>query len=466
MKKHLNLLFVIVAALFVSHAGAKPRLIVLTDIGGDPDDQQSMIRLMLYSNEFEIEGLIASASGTPGELGKAVVKPHLIEEIVNAYGRVGDNLVLHKSEYPTVKNLLARIKSGNPQRGSKSIGPGNDTEGSDWIISVVNKPDARPVNVAIWGGQTDLAQALWRVREDRTREELGRFVAKLRVYDIADQDKIFVWIHENFPDLFYVLGHRRSGRDMRTAVFRGMYLGGDEALTSREWIDKHVRKDHGPLGALYPTKTWTAPNPNGVLKEGDTPSWFYFLPTSLGDPNHPDHGGWGGRFSQESGRLFRDAEDHIENPPVTDWRWDQDTFNRNSRMTVYRWRRDFQNDFQARMDWCLKTPAQANHRPIAKVTGDLRRTVRVGEHVVLDASASTDPDGDRLSFEWFHYPEPGSFDGRLLLRNADSARTYLAAPAVSKSCTAHIILTVRDSGTPSLCSYQRIILDLLKEEHE
>src|SRR5688572_26411090 len=58
----------------------RPRLLVLTDIGGDPDDQQSMIRLMLYTNEFEIEGLIASASGTPGELKERVTKPQLIRE--------------------------------------------------------------------------------------------------------------------------------------------------------------------------------------------------------------------------------------------------------------------------------------------------------------------------------------------------------------------------------------------------
>src|SRR6188474_222554 len=69
-------------------APAKPRLIVLTDIGGDPDDQQSLIRLMLYSNEFEIEGLVASASGTPGDLKAEVVRPELIREIVEAYGKV------------------------------------------------------------------------------------------------------------------------------------------------------------------------------------------------------------------------------------------------------------------------------------------------------------------------------------------------------------------------------------------
>jgi len=113
------------------------------------------------------------------------------------------------------------------------------------------------------------------------------------------------------------------------------------------------------------------------------------------------------------------------------------------------------------MDWCVETSGRANHRPVAKVIGDLRRTVRAGEHVVLDASTSTDPDGDRLSYEWFHYREPGTFDGRLNLSNADSARTSLTAPTVSRPCTAHIILTVRDNGTPGLCSYRRIILSLL-----
>ena len=58
-------------------AADRPRLVVLTDIGGDPDDQQSMIRLMTYANEFEIEGLIASATGTPGESKEEVTRPEI-----------------------------------------------------------------------------------------------------------------------------------------------------------------------------------------------------------------------------------------------------------------------------------------------------------------------------------------------------------------------------------------------------
>ena len=226
----------------------KPRLVVLTDIGGDPDDQQSLIRLMLYANEFEIEGLIASASGTPGELKQAVVRADLIREIVNAYGNVRETLLLHAPGYPTKESLLQLVKSGNENRGMEAIGERQDTEGSRWIISAADRADARPLNITIWGGQTDFAQALWRVRKDRGADGLKKFLARLRVYDIDDQDDIQPWIFENFPELFYVLAKSARGADKRTGAYRGMYLGGDESLTSREWIDTHIRHDHGPLG--------------------------------------------------------------------------------------------------------------------------------------------------------------------------------------------------------------------------
>src|SRR5690349_7398949 len=115
-------------------AEPKPRLIILTDIGGDPDDQQSLIRLLLYSNEFEIEGLIASSAGTLGELPKAAVKTELVREIVDAYGLVRDNLALHAEGYPKVEQLGAVIKTGNKQRGLDAVGEEHDTEASRWII--------------------------------------------------------------------------------------------------------------------------------------------------------------------------------------------------------------------------------------------------------------------------------------------------------------------------------------------
>jgi hypothetical protein len=317
-------------------AAERPRLLVLTDIGGDPDDQQSMIRLMLYSNEFEIEGLVASASGTPGELKRAVTRPDLIREIVMAYGKVRSHLLKNADGWPETKFLLGRIKTGNPQRGRSYIGENHDTEGSRWIIERIDAgTPARPLNIAIWGGQTDLAQALWRVRTDRGAGELAKFVKRFRVYDIADQDGIAAWMWSEFPGMFYILSKAAKGRDKREAVFRGMYLTGDESLTSREWIDRHVRNS-GPLGALYPIKTWTAPNRHGCLKEGDTPSWFFFLPLGGNDSANPTQPGWGGQYRKSPEGWYRD-----------DWSTDKDP-----RQSVSRWRPSFQQDFARRMSWC------------------------------------------------------------------------------------------------------------------
>jgi Cellulose-binding Sde182, nucleoside hydrolase-like domain/Cellulose-binding protein Sde0182, C-terminal domain len=434
-------------------AADKPRLVVLTDIGGDPDDQQSMIRLMVHTNEFEIEGLIASASGIPGELKKDVVRPELIREIVEAYGKVQPNLAKHHPEFPEAKTLLARIKAGNPVRGVESLGADKDTDGSNWIISVVDRADERPVNLVIWGGSTELAQALWRVRHDRTPEKLKAFLGRLRVYDISHQDNTGPWINEQFPDLFYVLSKAPRGRDKREGGYRGMYLGGDESLTSRTWVDAHVRKDHGPLGALYPvTGMWTAPNPHATLKEGDTPSWFYFLPIGPGDPAHPEWGSWGGRFRHAAGGRYEDARDTVNG--ITD-----------ARATVWRWRPAYQNEFQARMEWCVKSPKEANHPPVAGFRKDVTgKTVTLdakpGERVTLSAAGSTDPDGDSLAFRWFVYRDAGTYDGDVKLEGPDKENSTLLVPADAARKVVHVVLAVTDAGTPPLTRYRRVVLSV------
>ncbi len=317
---------------------SRPRLLVLTDIGGDPDDTQSLIRLLVYANEFELEGFIASASGTRGELKESVTRTDLIREVIRAYGQVRPHLQRHAERWPEAATLLERVKSGNRFRGREHVGEGHDSEGSHHLIARIDAGSAgNPLNIAIWGGQTDLAQALWRVQHDRGQAGLADFVTKFRVYDINDQDGIADWMRSEFPGMHYILAKAPDGQDKREGTYRGMYLTGDTSTTSLAWIDEHVRS-RGPLGALYPTRTWTAPNPHGCLKEGDTPSWFFFLPRGGNDPNDPSKPGWGGRFERQSDGWYRDL-------PTTE------TFD--PRSTVSRWRADFQNDFATRMAWCL-----------------------------------------------------------------------------------------------------------------
>jgi hypothetical protein len=326
-------------AAFSASAAERPRLAVLTDIGGDPDDQQSLIRLLVYANEFEIEALIASASGTPGELKQAITRPDLIREIIRGYEQVLPNLQKHAAGWPEADALRQRVRSGNPQRGRKYIGGGHDTEGSRFLVERIDDgtPERR-LNVVIWGGQTDLAQVLWRVKQDRGAAGFREFTQKLRVFDIGDQDGIADGMRQEFPGMYYILPRPLAGRDRREATYRGMYLTGDESLTSRAWVEANVRS-RGPLGALYPLKTWTAPNPHSCLKEGDTPSWFFFLPLGGNDPNDPTKPGWGGQYQREPDGWYRDLAFTNAFDPRT---------------TVSRWRSEFQADFARRMNWCAQ----------------------------------------------------------------------------------------------------------------
>ncbi|MCB9939413.1 MAG: DUF1593 domain-containing protein [Planctomycetaceae bacterium] len=431
----------------------KPRLLVLTDIGGDPDDQQSMIRLLVHSNEFELEGLVASASGTPNELKERVTKPQLIREQIEAYAIVFSNLKKHAAGFPSPDSLLEIVKSGNPNRGRDFIGEGHDTEGSRWIIACTDKADPRPLNITIWGGQTDLAQALWRVRKDRGNSGFQDFQSRIRVFDIDDQDKIHDWLFAEFPDVFYVLSKAPLGTDKREGAYRGMYLGGDQSLTSLAWLDEHVRKNHGPLGALYPSKTWTAPNPNSALKEGDTPSWFFFYPNGLSDPAHPEWGGWGGRYVHEKDGLFRDAKDSVNK--VTE-----------ARATVWRWRDAFQNSFAARMDWCVADNfAKANHPPLAVLATDrstsiLEWSVKSGNTVTLSSVGSSDPDGNDIRTDWFVYREAGTCQEQVALESRGEHVAIFTAPQVSQPATVHVVLKVTDDGQPPLTGYRRAVIEV------
>ena len=179
----------------------KPRIIVLTDITNEPDDQQSLVRFLVYSNEFNVEGLIATTSTWLRDR----TSPENIRQCVDAYDKVRNQLAKHAAGFPTAKSLRDRIKDGLPMYGMKGVGEGHDSEGSRHIIEVVDGDDPKPVWVTAWGGTNCLAQALWRVKEERSAEEVDKFVAKLRVYTISDQDDSGQWLRRTFPKLFYVV---------------------------------------------------------------------------------------------------------------------------------------------------------------------------------------------------------------------------------------------------------------------
>jgi hypothetical protein len=446
-------------------------MIVLTDIEADPDDTQTLVRLLLYSEGIEIQGLIATTSTHM----RTSVHPDSIRAVIRAYARVHDNLVKHDPRYPRPETLEALVKTGLPEYGMGGVGPGKDSEGSDWIIRTLESDDDRPLWVSVWGGANTLAQALHTLRATRTAAETERLLARLRVYTISDQDDSGPWMRREFPGLFYIVS---PGGDYGAATWTGINSvidGIDNTTISNPWIAEHIQQGHGPLGAAYPDVAW------GM--EGDTPSWLGLIPNGLGDPEHPDWGGWGGRYE-----LYRpevpvtDPRTFIGGVPITPETrpiWTNavddhtppqkpgygratrrgDTSFQGFKATLWRWRDDFQNDFAARMDWTTRSYGEANHPPVPVLDHPDRLTVGSGEGFGLGAHRTTDPDGDSLSYYWFHYREAGSYDGAVTIHGAENAKgAWVTAPKVERPETVHLILRVTDKGEPPLSRYERVIV--------
>ena len=149
---------------FTTAAIQKNRLIVLADIEAEVDDTESFVRLLLYSNEIDIKGLIATTSVWK----KTSVAPEAIKKVILAYGKVQPNLLKHEAGYPKAENLMELVKQGIPKYGMLGVGEGKDSEGSDWIIKVLEEDDDRPLWVAVWGGVNTLAQALYKIEKTKS----------------------------------------------------------------------------------------------------------------------------------------------------------------------------------------------------------------------------------------------------------------------------------------------------------
>jgi len=465
--------FILPSQSFHAQVKQKNRVIILTDIEADPDDTQSLVRLLLYSNVIDIEGLIAVTSTHQ----KNKVHPESIQKVIHAYGKVQANLMKHETGFPDADALMMLVKQGIPEYGMQGVGDGKDSQGSDWIIKVLEENDERPLWISVWGGPNTLAQALYKIRKTKSEADAHRLIAKLRVYTISDQDDSGIWMRKRFPDLFYIVSPGGYGSSTWIAINQAV-PGIDNEVISNKWLAQNIQQGHGALGAVYPDVAY------GM--EGDTPSWLNLIPNGLSDPEHPDWGGWGGRYElyqpeyssldtagftggvpvePEPRAIWTNASDnytpYVYNEYGRAVRLDTISYTSN-KVTLWRWREDFQNDFAARMEWCTKSYEEANHPPVPVLAHPEELTVKSGEVFSLDASGTTDPDGDNLSFLWFQYPEAGSYKKPVKFTSAENlTRVYVAAPEVEKKETVHFILKVTDKGKPPLSRYKRVIVNVL-----
>ncbi|MBI1390650.1 MAG: DUF1593 domain-containing protein [bacterium] len=292
--------------------GERYRVIVSSDIGGgDEDDDQSMVHFLLYSDLFDVEGLVSS----PPKQGRLSD----ILEVIDVYEKDYPALKTHSKLYPSPDALRAISRQG-AEEANPAPGYSSSTEGSSWIVQCARKNDPRPLYVLVWGGISDVAQAL---------HDAPDIKPKLRVYYIASWNRrndqaSFDYIDREHPDLWII---------QCETTFRGWYVGGaaPEDFGNREFVKRYV-KEMGALGEyFYPLK-------NRQIKMGDTPSVAYLL---RGEPEDPESPSWGGRFQHKEGRP--DWYVDLDGPEFQEGEFP-------GAKTVNRWREDYLRDFQRRFE--------------------------------------------------------------------------------------------------------------------
>lgn len=443
----------------------KPRVIVTSD--GEIDDECSMVRFLLYANEWDIEGIITSSSQYHWH-GHRWAGDDWIDPYLDAYEQVYPNLVRHDERYPTPAYLRERTHLGNV----KTEGDMEEaTAGSQHIVNVLlDESDDRPIWLQAWGGPNTIARALKTIEEEHP-DKMAYAASKMRFYFIWEQDSTYQdyirpnWGRFNIPtiisDQFIAIAYERQ----RKAVPQDM-----KRYFSAEWMNQNLLRDHGPLLDLY-----QAHDDGRFRSEGDTPSYLHVIPTGLRSVESPGWGGWGGRFVQVRENTWLDP---VQEPgyeyPKGRWygnsAWGRERVKadipNDEKLTAYlkpqwRWIDVIQNDFAARADWCVKAFEDANHPPMVKLSHANDLTVKSGEEVNLSAEGTNDPDGDKLTYRWWQYGEADTYDGSVTIDGAGKRDAAVVVPSDAMTGqTIHIICEVTDRGEPALTRYQRIVIEI------
>lgn len=467
-----------IASCLIPVKDLKPNVFVLTDISNEPDDAESLVRLLLYSNEILIKGIVATTSYWLNY----TTHEEDIYPIIDAYEKVLPNLLLHSSEYPSADYLRSVVNKGHPVYGLNAFKEDSISKGAKSLIRAVEiTPDSEKLYVLVWGGAGVLAEAL------KYAKDSERFTEKVIVYSISDQDDAGPWIRHSFPQLKYICslhGFNQYSESTWVGIsgekFDDFDKGGpDSSLISKEWIKKNIM-DIGPLGAVYPEPMF--------IMEGDTPSTLFVVPNGLNDPENPNYGGWGGRYIllDQTGRfkVYSDTHDYVVGQ-------DNETHVSNQ-ATIWRWRDAYQNDFAARMQWTVENFNNAVHQPVIIVNDTkswkpLETKVEVDTEFVLDASKSYDLNNRNLTFKWYQYREVSLSQNNLgneikeidiVPLNQNGSKIKFQVPSFEDACYSifnrpladckhyHIILEVINDGIPTVRTYKRIIVKTMKGNNE
>ncbi len=457
----------------------KPRVIVTSD--GEIDDECSLVRFLLYANEWDVEGIITSSSQYHWQ-GHRWAGDDWFIPYLDAYAEVYPNLQKHDSDFPTPQRLKEITVLGNV----KAEGEMEEiTLGSQLIVkALLNETDDRPIWLQAWGGCNTIARALKTIEEDYP-ERMEEVAKKTRLFLIWEQDATYqdyirpIWgkynILTTISDQFWAIAYQWNKILPREKL----------PYFQSHWMQANILENHGALCSLYQAHVEGSHGLSGdtdfevgdFRSEGDSPAFLHTIPTGLRSMESPDFGGWGGRYIKIRENTWLDPVP-FEGYRYPEGRWFtgsawgrmymRNTYPENQdQMHEYfapltRWADVLQNDFAARADWCVESFENANHPPVVKIKGALDVQAKAGQTITLDAGNSTDPDGDVLSIHWWQYTEADSYAGTILIEDPTETKTSLKIPSdANTEDKIHIICEVTDSGSPALTRYQRIIITVM-----
>lgn len=498
-----------------STQSARPRIVITAD--PELDDNNSLIRFLLYSCDVNVEGLIYASSGfhwkgdgkgtkwyVPGrEYSRFGLdtcpctswrwdkNERFIDDAVEAYAKVYPNLKVHNPDYPTPVFLKSKIRMGNIEFDGDIS---KNSPGSDLIKSLMLDDKPGQLFITAWGGQSTIARALKAIQEEyeftaHWESIKKKISAKVVLLPSGDQDDTYaLYIQPNWPEIEYrqfVAGPNYGyGAQLRATPEDSVYL-------TPSWMKANV-SDRGALGALYRVwgdgkqmvkgdkldyfglsgytneqlrgmgyAVWMPVQEKGSwLGEGDNHTFMNMFDNGLRSYESGYYGGWGGRQIKERQNIFGGISgDTSQQAMAAAMSLITEQMNKLAK-DYPRFFPAAQEDFAARLKWSV-TPAyrNANHPSVVKIDGPLHMLASPGQTIKLTGSV-TDPDKDKVSVKWWQF-NVGTFPGKITISDAGTENAKVLVPKEATSGqTIHVVLEAKDTGAPSITRYQRVIITI------
>lgn len=493
-----------------SVAQDRPRIVITAD--PELDDNNSLIRFLLYSTDVKIEGLIYASSqfhwkgdgkGTkwfvpgreydrfsmnacPCESWRWAKNERFIHDAVAAYEKVYPNLKKHNPNYPAPEYLKSKIRFGNIEFDGDIS---KDSPGSELIKSLMLDKKPGPLYITAWGGQSTIARALKSIQDQyeftKEWETIKSTISrKVVLLPSGDQDDTYaLYIKPNWPDIEYRQfkdgPNYAYGAQLNASATNAPYL-------TASWMKENI-SDRGPLGALYRVWgdgkqmvkgdmvdyfgfsgytneelkkmgyfVWMPVQPKGSwLGEGDDFTFMNMLGNGLRAYEKGFYGGWGGRTdTDKDARVFSFSTGQSADEMAGSMNAQNNSLNE----SFPNFFPQAQLDFANRLKWSVTEKySDANHDPEVRILGPLHIMATPGQKVHLSGSVK-DPDANEVKVRWWHF-QVGSYNEQVEITDPNALKTDVLIPANAKGGqTIHIILEASDNGTPSITRYQRVII--------